>query len=121
MEVTGTHALDQSAKSGIANTNNVTFAAITPSAGAAVFAFGAFVVAGSASTTGTGPPSPSPSLNPLWRPLAVQTGINGGRSLFGFGYVNAATNTAITPPQLGINSATLFSSGGIALATISIL
>ena len=112
-EVTGSHTLDQSSTGGVANTQNLTFPAITPTANAVVFGMACFVTVGAM--------VPAPNINPAWRLLYIGDGVNGERSLGGFVLLSAATNVATTPPQLGLNGTVLFSSGGIAYATFSIL
>jgi hypothetical protein len=112
-EFSGSHTLDQVSKSGIANAETLTFPSITPSAGAAVFALTGYVCGGTCSIP--------PPLNPAWRGVfAGQYNTSSARILAGFVYAGTATATATLPPQASFNGG-LFSSGGIAYATFSIL
>lgn len=117
-EVSGSHALDQSSVGGVANEFWVPMPAITPTANAVVFAMLASTQNGA-----TILPVIDNTLSPNWKTLlsaAAQTA--GGRFLCGFVSTVPATNVSTKPP--GINIATgmpLFSGGGIAYATFSIL
>lgn len=112
-EVTGSHTLDQSTTAGVANTQNLTFSAITPTANSVVFGMACLVMNGTL--------APSPNIDPSWRLLYVGDGVNGQRVLAGFVQTKAATNVSTTPPQLGLSGTVLFGGGGIAFATFSIL
>jgi hypothetical protein len=118
-ELAGSHAIDQSSISGTAGlptTGSFTglpFAAITPTAGAAIFAF--------AAVTEIGPTFPLVPLGSgAWLPVNIQPSGNGFRSLFGYVANFAGAGVSVTPPPLLIPPL-LYAGGGIAYGTFSIL
>jgi hypothetical protein len=121
-EMAGTRSLDQSSSSGVANTNDLTLPAITPTAGSAVFSFCSFVSSAAnlytyfIATFGG-------ALQ--WLPVGVGTGSTSGRCLAGWIGKQPARNVATQPPVLHLYSSSgsaagLFSNGGIAYSTFSI-
>jgi hypothetical protein len=115
MEVTGSHHLDQSSTGGIANALPIIMPAITPSAGAAVFAFATLVPNVSPTEIVV-----QPSINPLWRPMTATGTAPDNRVLIGHEYVSAAPNASMTPPPINSDGFQFFGGGGIAYATFSI-
>lgn len=115
-ECSGSHALDQSSSSGVANEAVVLLPAITPTAGSLVF--GALCVVPSNAE----PPTPSiSSFNPAWRSIALVSPLDGGRSLMFVVGTGPAQNVSTTPPPISFGGLVLFASGGIAYSTFSIL
>jgi hypothetical protein len=121
-EVTGSHSLDQSSTGGISPAGTVTniavvFPAITPTANSAVFGMATIVTtAGLSYDTSTGD-----TIAPNWGQLGFAAPATGGRGLFGKMSRVAATATSTQPPVLSFPSTQLFSGGGLAYATFSIL
>jgi hypothetical protein len=116
-EMVGTHALDQSSLGGQANATYTAFPAITPSAGAIVFAVTS-QVANSVSGS-TFPPVITGS--PYWHTFYSIGPSPQQRLLMGHITVTTVQNASIKPPILNNSSQALFPSGGIAYATFSIL
>lgn len=117
-EISGSHALDQSSTGTIAGTfpGSITMPAITPAAGAVVFAAAAIIV-----SSMTPPPQALQSVNPNWRPLGGFAGnFNGSRVLIGHVSTVAAAAVSTKPPTIN-SQAAAFGSGGTAYATFSIL
>lgn len=114
-EVSGSHALDQSSIGGMANTGVVPLPAITPTANSLVFGAVAVVCNGLYDAV------LSPVINPAWRTCSVQSQVSGGGRGLGFNVgTGAAANVSTTPPAASI-PIDLYSGGGIAYATFSIL
>jgi hypothetical protein len=122
-ELSGSHALDQSATSTSGNTNVFTFPTITPSSGALVMA-GAAGVSGTsfapsqtvtAYLTGA---SSSPNWGYIW--VGGTSGSNNQRFLIGEASLRSPSGTVL-PPLINTSGISQFTSGGVALATFSIL
>jgi hypothetical protein len=112
-EVSGSHALDQVSMGGAAGPQ-VTMPSITPTSGAAVFALAGIVSGGGTSEN-------SPPINPAWHAIAGGfLATSSARCLTGNIYAGTSGGSAITPPGLNFQGP-LFSSGGVAYATFSIL
>lgn len=119
-EVTGSHALDQKATAGIADTNVLTMPAITPTANSVVFAIAAFTTGGYPSAGVN--PTVLPPLSLNWKPITLNMSNSAGqRGLVGLMSTVAAANVSTTPPPLQYPSVNLYAGGGIAYATFSIL
>jgi hypothetical protein len=121
-EVKGSHTLDQSSTGSVANTFHVAMPAITPTAGAAVFAF----VAGTSNNGNTLSVATFATqiIFPLaggWVPISYGDSQSGGRFFAGIVSQQPAAAAATTPPVISIQTTTLFTSGGIAYATFSII
>lgn len=118
MEVSGSHALDQSAIAGQAiTTGQYLFTAITPAANSVVFA----LIALTNSTLVNSEPYFSNPINPAWRPLFSSNSVNnGGRYLTGFVSAVAATNVSTRPPPIWVSITNLAGSGAV-VTTFSIL
>jgi hypothetical protein len=112
-ELSGTRSLDAYSVGGTNNVTAATPGAITPVAGAAMFA--------AACITGNGATYLNHGLPTYWAPFAATSGTNGSRQLVGEVLQYATTATLTTPPLLDWGSILLYSSsGGIATATFSI-
>ena len=111
-EVTGSHTLDQVSKGGVAGPS-LTFPALTPTSGAAVFAMAGGVCGGTCLT--------SASINPAWQWVyAGAFNTSSARFVFGNIYRGTSAGGSITPPGIN-NNGGLFGGGGIAYAVFSIL
>lgn len=116
LELAGSHALDQNSAGGIANAPIVPVNAITPTAGSLVFAIAGIVPSSAVTTNG------NTTISPAWRSLAVTSSVAvGARALIGWVGQYAALNTSTQPPPISLSGISLFSGGGIAYATFSIL
>lgn len=116
-EVSGSHTLDHFSTGGSANAAFVRLPAITPSMGTAVFGAACIVFGGTAAPIQCA----SNALSP-WKTLGVSAGASSGaRVLVGNVFTQAATGVSVTPPVLSFGNTPLFSSGGIAYASFSIL
>lgn len=120
LEVSGTHALDQSTIAGqaITATGQYVFSAITPTAGSLVFALIAL-------TNGATFPQAQGTfnnvINPAWTTLYSSNSVlNGGRFLIGYVSSVAATNTSTKPPSIITYVSQLAASGAV-VTTFSIL
>jgi hypothetical protein len=115
-ELSGSHSLDQSATGTTNNVQGVSPGAITPTAGAAVFAM--------ACVTGSGTEGSASSQLGVggWSPLFNVFVASGARQMVGEVYQGTATNISTTPPPIGFGWLQLFSStGGISFASFSII
>lgn len=120
MEVSGSHALDQSTIAGqaIPGTGQFLFSAITPTVNSLVFAL---VAATNGAVITTAEPIFTNTISPLWRPLySSNSVINGGRFLFGYVSSVAAANVSTRPPPI-ITFVSLLALSGAVVTTFSIL
>jgi hypothetical protein len=118
-ELSGSHALDQEATAGSANTNNIQTGAITPTANSVVFAMAGVVTNGS-TIQNADPGIHPPALLP-YNAIGIASPQAGGRGLYGLVSRVAAANVSTTPPPIQIPMLTLYTGGGVAYATFSIL
>jgi hypothetical protein len=122
-EVSGSHALDASTTGGQANALTVVLPAITPTAGAVVFGMAAFVMNNDASACNSHAFTSS-AISPNWHSISVCAGPTttiAGRALSGYISTVAASAVSTTPPVISMPDVELFSGGGMAYATFSIL
>jgi hypothetical protein len=115
-ELSGTRALDQLSDGGMANTSPVQTPGITPTAGALVVSAACLVGNNQPGTGFVGE-----YLLAQWNALAIQGSAPGARALAGLVYRFASDGSALTPPLIAFPGLTLFSGGGIAYATFSIV
>jgi hypothetical protein len=118
-ELSGARTFDQSSHAGatIPAAQLLGMPAITPTANSLVFGFAASLHNGAIYH-----PIITPSLSPAWRQVAVDAALGGGgRYLIGHVSTVAATNVSTTPPVISFPGVTIYSGGGIAYATFSIL
>jgi hypothetical protein len=114
-EIEGTHALDQSATGGVANTEYIVLPSITPSAGALLFSVACTAISSVVW------PVYSPSIGPWRQRINLAPNSSGGRALVGWiGSYAAAGGSVVLPPPMDIYWSQ-FASAGIAYATFSIL
>ena len=117
MEISGVHAVDQSSSGGTANTPSLTLPAITPTANSLVFGMAAIVTNTGGIPSGNGPVLAVSNFNTI----AVAATASGGRGLVGYISRTSAQNVSTTPPVLYFPNITLFTNGGVAYSTFSIL
>lgn len=116
IEVSGSHALDVHSGGGSANTTLLTVPAITPTANSLVFSLVGFV------PTGTVTSNNSLTISPAWKTLLVSSSVSGGaRGLMGWVSQYGATAVSTQPPPVNLSGISLFSGGGLAYVTFSIL
>jgi hypothetical protein len=124
-ELSGTRTIDQIAVGSSGNSVYVETGAITPTAGGLVFNAAAFVP-----STNTSTPIIAPFAYPDFAARYQAFGscgqpsggsVNGARMLTGFSALNASANTSTTPPAISIPGWTLFTGGGVAFASFSII
>jgi hypothetical protein len=118
-ELSGSHTLDQHSTGTSGNTNLTALPSITPSAGALVFGAECAVAA-------SGPTVPyvaqfTTTMVSGWTPFGDVIAGNGARMLTGYVGQGAASAVSTTPPNINIPQWTLFTSGGVAYATFSII
>ena len=118
-EISGSHALDQSSTGASANAGLIALPAITPTVNALVFGAVATVLGGTSPLSYSA--SITPALNPGYKTISVCSQVPGSGRGLGFHVGTVGAGAVLTTPPAATIATQLYSGGGIAYATFSIL